>query len=261
VNLLSLQEDFRSWLTTESADSSARLGEQARAGLAVYLNNYRSQLIACLAESFPAARCWLGAPQFDAAAATHIDRSPPHAWTLDAYAAGFPATLEELYPAEPLVTELARLELALAAAFIGTDAAPIDTATMGGVDWDSAVIHLAPTLAMLPVTTNVAAIWSAISAGEPPPTAERLSDVMRIVIWRKNFTPMFRTALPHEAGVLGQVSEGQTFGAICAALVERLGEDPGTTAAAKMLAQWLGDGLIAGISVKAETCTHVSQVE
>ncbi len=259
MSLLSLQEDFRSWLTMESADASARLGEQARPGLAVYLNNYRSQLMACLAESFPAVRSWLGASRFDAAAATHIDHSPPHAWTLDAYPAGFPATLAVLHPAEPVVTELARLELALTEAFIGADAAPLDPARLGRIDWESAVIHLAPMLAMLPVTTNVAAVWSAISAEEPMPVAKRLSDKETIAIWRGQFTPMFRTAKPLEAAVVEQVRTGQTFGAICAALVEQLGGDPGTAAAAEILGGLLRDGLIVGISAK--NCTHARRVE
>jgi hypothetical protein len=259
VNLRSLQEDFRNWLTMESADASARLGEQARPGLAVYLNNYRSQLMACLAESFPAVRSWLGASRFDAAAATHIDGSPPHAWTLDTYPADFPATLAVLHPAEPVVTELARLEQAVTEAFIGPDATPLDPASLGDIDWDSAVIHLAPTLAMLPVTTNVAAIWSAISAGEPMLAAKRLSDKETIAIWRRQFTPMFRIAKPLEAAIVEQLRAGQTFGAICAALVEQLGEDPGTAAAAEILRGWLRDGLIVGISAK--NCTHARRVE
>ena len=61
MNLLNLQRDFQSWLRTESAEAAERFGAPARAGLAVYLNNYRSQLLACLTESFPAVRAWVGA--------------------------------------------------------------------------------------------------------------------------------------------------------------------------------------------------------
>lgn len=45
MSLLDLQRDFQSWLKTESNEVAARFGEPSRAGLAVYLNNYRAQLL------------------------------------------------------------------------------------------------------------------------------------------------------------------------------------------------------------------------
>jgi hypothetical protein len=252
VSLLSSQRDFQDWLTTEASDTAGRFGEQAQPGLAVYLNNYRSQLMGCLAESFPALRAWLGEVEFDGAAATHIDSTPPHSWTLDAYPAGFPATLDELHAAAPQIAELARLELALAAAFVGPDAATLEPSTLSDVDWDSAVIHLVPTFAVLPVSTNVGAIWSAISGQQPVPMPERLPEETRLAIWRTGFTPVFRTVHSTEAAALEQVRQGQTFGEICAALVERHGEVSGTTAAAEILGQWLAGGLIGGVSTRAE---------
>ena len=53
----------------------------------------------------------------------HVARVPPSSWTLDAYPRDFPATLAPLYPDDPEVAELAVLELALAEAFVGADAA------------------------------------------------------------------------------------------------------------------------------------------
>ena len=247
MSLLALQRNFQDWLTNESTDASARFGVQARAGLAVYLNNYRAQLMTCLAESFPAVRSWLGDPQFNATAATHIDRAPPHAWTLDAYASGFPETLDVLHPGQPHVGELARLELALAAAFVGPDAAAVDTTALGDVDWDGAIIVLAPTFVMLPVTTNVCAIWSAISAQEPVPMPQSLPEGSRIAVWRKQLTPSFRAVTSEEAVALGQARDGRCFGDICASLVQRMGEGPGIDAAGAMLAQWLAEGSIVRI--------------
>lgn len=250
MTLLALQQDFRSWLTTEPADLPSQLHEQMRPGLAVYLNNYRSQLLACLSASFPVVRAWIGDAAFDGAAAHHIDSVPPHEWTLDAYGLDFPETLETLYPTDPAVTELARLERELAAAFVGRDVGALDPSTLADIDWDSAVIDLAPTFTTFPIATNVGAIWSAIAAGETPPAATLLTERAELAIWRHNFAPGFRAVTADEAAVLAQVRNGDTFGSICAELVARRGEGQGAAIAGAFLSQWLSEGLIVRITAR-----------
>ncbi len=93
MSLLALQRDVRAWLVHEDRSAARRIGESAAAGLDVYMNNYRAQLIACLDEAFPHTRAWLGGDLFLQSLVTHIDRVPPSSWTLDAYARDFPATL------------------------------------------------------------------------------------------------------------------------------------------------------------------------
>jgi hypothetical protein len=248
VNLMSLQEDFRHWLTREPAALPASFGEDQRIGLAVYLNNYRSQLLACLTSSYPAVRALLGDAAFESAAATHIDARPPRSWTLDAYADGFPDLLARSFPEAPHASELARLELALAHTFVAADVEPIDPARLADVDWDTAVIHLTPAFALLPVTSNVDAFWSAISAGEPPPAVERWMQPAWLAVWREGFQPRFRAASAVECEIVAQVREGLPFGAICAQLVGRLGEEGGTAAAAAVLGRWLSDRVIARLA-------------
>jgi hypothetical protein len=249
VSLHALQREFQDWLTNERVEVGARLGDGTRAGLAIYLNNYRAQLLACLAVSFPSVRTLMGAGAFEVAAATHIDAVPPHAWTLDDYPAKFPATLERLHAADPQVAELAWLELRLASAFVGADVAPLDPAALVDVDWDAARIELVPTFSLLPVTTNAGEIWSAINAYQAAlPAVTRLREPQWLLIWRKHFTPQFRAIMNVETEVLAQVRDGVRFGAICASLVARLGDQAGTAAAGEMLGKWLADGLIAAIA-------------
>jgi hypothetical protein len=245
--LQTLQQTFRDWLTTETDDIAARFDERARAGLAVYLNNYRAQLLACMSASYPALRAWIGDTAFEAAAASHIDDAPPHDWTLDAYGLDFPETLEGLHPADPEIAELARFERELGAAFVGPDATPIDPAELTDVDWDAAIIRLVPTFRLLSVTTNVAAIWSAISKGETPPSAALLPEPATLAIWRHDLTPKFRTLTAEEATSLQHVHQGKTFGALCAALVEGLGEERAAALAGSLLGQWLSDRLVAAV--------------
>ncbi|GAH52534.1 unnamed protein product, partial [marine sediment metagenome] len=86
----------------------------------------------------------------------------------------FPESLAQRYPDDREVAELARLECALALAFVGPDAAPLDPSVLADVDWENAVIEFVPTLTILPTTTNAGAIWSAITAEHIPPAAAAL---------------------------------------------------------------------------------------
>ena len=247
MNLAALQRDFRSWLTVEASDAAARFGDRAEPGLAVYLNNYRGQLMVCLSESFATVRAWLGEDAFDTAAATHIDRRPPYSWTLDAYALEFPETIDALYPDDPEVGELARLERDLGLAFVGRDAAPLDLAALAHIDWNGAVLDLVATFSTLPATTNAGAIWSAINAGQTPPAAAVLDAPAVIAIWRREYSPTFRTLDPMESQAMPMVSEGRTFGEICRGIIDQVGEAEGTQVAGNLLGRWISEGMVAAV--------------
>lgn len=247
MSLLTLQRDFRTWLTTEAPEAGARIAPGAASGLSIYLNNYRASLMACLADSFGATRAWLGEEAFAAAAANHIDRLPPHSWTLDAYALDFPATLALRYPEDAEVAELARIELALGLAFVGPDAAPLDPASLNAVDWDAAALHFVRTLTAMTLTSNAAAIWSAITAEQTPPAAAMLPMPATLIIWRDGLTPCFQTLDAEEAEWLALMIAGNSFGDLCARIVERHGEEQGPAMAGALLGQWLRGGLVAGV--------------
>src|SRR5579862_9673932 len=248
MSLAALQRDFRSWLVAESADAAAQFGERAQSGLGVYLNNYRGQLMACLAESFPAVRSWLGDSAFEGACATHIDRRPPHGWTLDAYAIEFPDTLDVLYGDDPEVAELARLERDLGLAFVGRDSGALSLSAVAVVDWDNASLAMVPTFSLLSVTTNAIAIWSAIREEQTPPAAAMLDEPAVIAIWRKEYSPTFRTLDPVEARAIFMASDGRPFGAICAAVVHEVGEIDGPQVAGSLLGRWITEGMIDSIT-------------
>lgn len=247
MNLLAMQRDFRAWLSESSNDAALRIGEAARPGLEVYHDNYRAALANCLTEVFERVHLWIGDERFRSTTAAHIDVTPPHAWTLDAYADDFPETLDLLFRDDPEIAELGWLDLALSDAFVGPDAAPIGPDRLGEVDWDRATLRLSPTLAIHVFRSNAAAIWSALSVGEVPPPAALLSEPATILVWRKGLTPCFRTLEPAEAKAIDLARSGAGFGSICAAMVERLGEDDGVAAAGQFLGRWMGDGLIVGV--------------
>lgn len=247
MSLLALQRDLRDWLRHDAAQAAARLGGETMPGLIVYQNNYRAQLMACLASACPQLRLWIGDEAFFAAAATHTDAAAPSDWTLDAYPAGFPATLAQIHADSPEIADLAWLEIALADAFVAADHAPLAPASLADLTWDDAVFLLSPALRLRDLGSNAPAIWSALSAGEEPPPAASLRQGEALLVWRSDFTACFRAIDALEASTLAAIAAGQPFGAVCAGLVAAAGEERGVALAGDMLGRWLRDGVIAGV--------------
>ncbi|CAN7678584.1 DNA-binding domain-containing protein [Pseudoduganella sp. LjRoot289] len=260
--LADLQGDFRSWLTSASAGAASRLGGGSGAGLAVYRNNYRAQLVGCLGESYPRLRALVGEERFLHAATAHIGAHPPHAWTLDAYADEFGTTLQALFPHNPDLHELAWIEHALSAAFVAPDAQPLAPSALAAVDWEQARLRFSPTLRLAPLTTNASDIWWALHAGQPAPEAEMLSGAGGVMVWRRGYVSSVRAldALDFEALVLASGNgdrhgagngdsgdSGGSFGALCGMLIGRLGEAGGVAKAGALLADWIGSELIIGL--------------
>ncbi|GLQ52089.1 putative DNA-binding domain-containing protein [Dyella flava] len=248
MNLAQMQREFQSWLVTASDDAAQRLAGGHVAGLSVYQNNYRVQLVDCLRVSYPHVQTWLGEDAFLAAAITHIDNSPPHAWTLDAYGDDFGETLALLYPDNPEVHELAWIELALSRAFVAPDAGPLTLEALSDIDWESARLHLAPSFTAHVVTTNAADIWSALQQGIAPPESEMLAKPAAVVVWRRQFTVVLEAVDAVEHAALLQLWENGSFDALCSMLVARLGESEGVAKAGALLAGWVGKELLAGVA-------------
>lgn len=247
MKLADLQRDFKSWLVDASEEAADRLSVHAAAGLAVYQNNYRTQLVNCLKHSFPQLQTWLGEDEFRNAAIAHIEASPPHAWTLDAYAEGFGQTLRERFPNNPDVHELAWIELALGEAFVARDAEPLSLDALATVDWDNARLRFTPSLRVQAMTTNVEAIWSALCEGLTPPESEMLAEADGLLVWRRQFTSRLRVTDALEYAALVQLQLNGSFVGLCEMLVERLGEEEGVARAGALLANWLGSGLVVGV--------------
>ena len=250
MSLLALQQDFRAWLHVGTAPADPRLPTRVQVGLDIYQNNFRGQIVACLEESFAVTRAWLGDEAFRAAVVEHVELSPPRSWSLDHYADGFPETLTRAYPDDAEVAEMARLEVALAHAFVAADAVPVMAADLADVDWDQAKLHLSPTLSIHPSTTNALAIWSAITARTAPVPASILPEISTMLVWRQGETPRFRAIDRAEANALRKISSGMTFGSLCAGVLKTGGDEPAMVAG-RWLAQWIYDGLIVDIEGEA----------
>lgn len=249
MNLAELQQTFQRWLVSASDESAQLLGNH-NAGLAVYQNNYRAQLVGCLEQAFPTLRRWIGEEVFLVACIRHIDEFPPHAWTLDAYPAMFYRTLKAEFPHNPDVHELAWIEWALSEAFIAADALPLAVESLAHVDWDTAVLQLTPSLHCRALTTNAEAIWSALWQETHAPEAMMLPDAAGLLVWRRQFTSRLRQVDALELQTLLHLQADGSVAGLCEFLVARLGEEAGVMQAGEYLATWLGSEVIVGVMAK-----------
>jgi hypothetical protein len=243
MTLAALQRDFRDWLI--GAPNGMAQHADRIAGLNVYHNGYRVRLCDSLEETFGRVLLWVGEEKFLAAAKAHIESHPPQGWTLAVYGEDFPDTLAALYPDDPAVAELARLDWALCRAFDGADA--VAQPMPADADWDRATLRFVPTLRLGPVSTNAGAIWSALSAGKTPPAAVLLPAPGALLVWRQELVPCFRTIEAQEQAALEMMLAGLSFGDLCTALVEKHGPQIGVDRAGSYLGQWLTDGLVTAI--------------
>lgn len=246
MRLSALQSGFLGWLASGNEEEAQSLPLCRAEGLATYQNNYRTSLMTCLAETYPQTMAWVGEADFAAAAARHIDRTPPHSWTLDDYAEGLPASLALEHREDREIGELAEIELAFSQAFVAADAAVLMPAQMAGMDWDEAWLQAIPALVILPQNTNAAEIWMALAEGQVPPAAQEQREAGAVLIWRLDGICRLRQLDADEAVMLGMLAgEPMSFGQICEQTVARWGEEKGIPAIGQWLARWVSEGLIA----------------
>lgn len=246
ASLHSLQQDFASWLVTADEAAAMRLGRAD--GLAIYQNNYRVSLMTSLEAGFAQVHSWLGDEAFARAAAHFIDAYPPNGWTLDAYGADFATTLASLYPQDPEVADLARIDWAVGQAFVGGNADPAGADVLTEVDWDVARIALVPSLLMVEVGSNADAIWLALAGEGEVPAPCALPERATLFVWRQGFESVMRRAEPAEVRIAECSRDGFTFAQCCEDLARDMGEEAAVEQAGGVLGQWIAEGLVAGLS-------------
>ncbi|HEV7436424.1 hypothetical protein AX777_20875 [Sphingobium yanoikuyae] len=248
MSLLALQRDMRDWLTQEDMAAAARIGVTAEPGLAVYQNNYRTQLVACLESSFQRTRDWIGEDMFLHAAVNHIDSVPPSSWTLDAYGRDFPATLARLHPADLEIAEIAAIELALEDLFVAADCVAVGVEDLADVDWDRAIVTFAPSIDLLHLETNGFAIWQALVDQKEPPEPRYLDKPEVALLWREGEQCRIRIVGDAELKALLNLRRGMTFGELCGDSALSLGDQAGAAVVGQWLGAWLSDQMIAAIN-------------
>lgn len=221
----------------------------ARRGVAIYRHAYRVRLADVLADTLPRVRAFLGDALFDPLAQAHALAYPPRVRQLGRYGQDFAALARQHYPDNPELPELIALDLGLRQAFDGVDA-PALSADQAQADAEASWLHrtpaLHPSVRLLPVTTNVAALWKALDADEPVPPVARLPSPRTVVVWRRALQPHFRVLDDDEAVFIRTLLDGCQGVAQVADQLAGTAALPDTSRLAAWLAAWWDEGLLAG---------------
>jgi hypothetical protein len=226
--------------------SDARASAALR--LEVYANAYFERIHDVLASDFEALAHALGEAGFHdlvtAYLCVHTPTRPSlrHAGQhLADFLAGHPAA-RPFRRRWPWAADLARLEWTLADAFDAADAAALERDQLAAVAperWQDLALALAPCARRLALAWDVAPLRVALEAGgrEVTPPGEPVP--CTLLVWRRDERVMFRPTDAEEHALLGLLEEGATFGALCAWLAERHGDESAPARAAERLSAWV----------------------
>jgi len=253
--LTDLQVAFHDHLLNLPNDIAGEVSEGGRIGvdhrLHIYHNAYRARLLENLQDAFEKTWAYLGDETFESSALAFIEDNPPKHRNLRWHGAEFPQWLENRFPQDMDIAELALIDWQLRRAFDGPNASPVQPAELAGLaaqDWACVGFQFVPTLFIAPVRFNSVAIWHELDQEQAPPAAESLPDPTWLLIWRKGWQPHFRTIQAVEHAALKQLQGGVSFAQVCADLGEQFSDQKAASVAAESLRTWLQDEMIVGLT-------------
>jgi len=217
----------------------------AEGRLQVYADAYFLRLHEVLAEDFPRLAALLGDDLFAAVARDYLRRHPsrqPSVRHLGDALPGFVAADGRL---PPFAGDLARLERARTNVFDAPDDTPVgldEVRTVAPEAWPALRFTPIRAATLLPLAWPVHAVWQDADGAPPAPASTMLR------VWRGADYRVFHAPVePRAATALRRLVAGQPFAAVCAAF-EDLPAAEGAAQAVALLARWLEDGMIAGVT-------------
>ncbi len=228
--------------------------ENRKALLGVYRNAYTSRLIEALKVEYELLRGFLGEKEFAAAARAYVRAHPSHSPNIRWVGADLPDFLATTMPyAKSLViADLARLEKAINDAFDAADSPVIGQEVLAGVPadaWGRLVIEFHPSLRLVSLRTNAAAILAAVRNGEAPPAGHVSGTEACCVAWRQDDIAKFRQLEAEEAMAIASASDKVPFAVLCEMIATFADPDTAAARAAGYLAGWFQSELITAVHV------------
>ena len=226
------------------------------AGLAIYRNNYRAQLLSAMEGTYPRTAKWVGEAAFTRAATHHVITHPPTGWSLDMVGEGFAETLSTLFAQDGEVAELARTEWAMQCAFVAADVPPMtvadfaeQTRAFDDAAWEAMRLSLHPAASIAPIHYDLPAIWhrleaEALTDNDAPP----LPEARFCVVYREGLRATFVTVDADEGRALTMAQSGASFGALCHAFAATMDDAAAAEKAGGLLGQWIHRGWVAAIA-------------
>jgi hypothetical protein len=228
-------------------DRKASSAERAR----VYYDAYRLRLTEILRIDFPGLCALMTPDEFDALARRYIDSHPscyPTVRWFGGHLADFLA-VDRLGIERGYLREMAAFEWARGKAFDAADAEIVavdDLGALPAAEWPSLRLDFHPAVQRTKTTWNIGPIWRAVDAGTAVPEPVRTDNPVDIMLWRKDLVVYWRSLDGAEASALDAFASGRSFADVCEDLCDWMDAEDVPVAAAAMLRQWAGEGLVAG---------------
>ena len=121
--------------------------------------------------------------------------------------------------------------------------------------WPELKLRAHPAVEIVQGEWRVADVLSAVESGHD--WSEPGHQSAAVIVWRQDAQVHYRDIQEVEARALTLLSEGATFAAICEAIAANPERPDQTTLIGQMLAQWLGDEIIAAdVSPRPSCAAH-----
>ena len=145
------------------------------------------------------------------------------------------------------LADLAAFEWAFLGAFDAADAEALGAEALAGVaaeEWVNLRLGFSPSLRVLDLAFAVAESWEQVGKSDlfEPPTLT----ATRYRLWRREHEVFYRTVDETERAAL-ETAEHGTFGDVCAAVADQVGDEAAPAAAFKILSRWMNDGIVVSV--------------
>jgi uncharacterized protein (UPF0276 family) len=202
--LLKLQTD---WVVSvlqdpQPKDASTRLGlansvsDTPAQRFGIYHRAYRLRLCEVLRDSFAKTCAYMGSDLFDEQATEFVVQQPPAERNLGRYGAALPAFLQQRYPDNPELKELAQLDWDLRSRFDAADATAsgmnaLQPDAQGNVPCLAMAGPLHTSVVLRDSQSNAVKLWRAIDDDTEVPEGQLDDSGAGLVVWRWDLQPHF----------------------------------------------------------------------
>ena len=237
----------------ESGEDACELSPQRR--LDVYAEAYFARIHEVLGNDFSDLARQLGEERFADLVTSYLAISPPQRPSLRDVGERLPEFLAHgeggapFRKRAPWAPELARLEWVQADLFDAPDAAVATSRSFQALpaeEWAKARLKLVPAAARLTLDWPVhrlCASWQGAPASVAGPEAVS-PERTELLVWRASETVSYRPLETAEAEALSRVARETSFGEVCEAAADDVGDQEAPARAANWLARWLEDELL-----------------
>jgi len=256
-NLQTLQHGFIDYLLgnpsniAQHIQSTPNLSADKR--LNIYAYAYKARLKEAIGTDYEQLHSYLGDEQFDQLLERYIEKHPSKETSLRYYSINISTLLRDEKPFNnlPILAEIADIEAAFANSFDAADSTILtinDLATLPETAWETLSFELHSSLQLLSYNYNSFAVWKALSDEQTPPDTIEFETPETWLMWRDSqLITRYRPIVNEEATALSFARQGQSFPAICEALLDYFPEDDVPIKAITFLQTWIQEGLVSNL--------------